>query len=154
MEEHGVVRTDEGQLRRIRIEAEDDCGNRSSLEFTVRGRSESFRAEADTAAVAIYPDRTSLVQVGREARASIPEGALYEPIFVNPNAGRPRRPIRASWCFRPPTASSTPTPRCGIPQQSPSVPACRDRCNCRPCWPCATAKAGCPASEVPMRTAP
>lgn len=84
MEEHGVVRTDEGQLRRIRIEAEDDCGNRSALEFTVRGRSESFRAEADTAAVAIYPDRTSLVQVGREARASIPEGALYEPIFVNP----------------------------------------------------------------------
>ena len=84
MEERGVVRTDEGQLRRIRIEAEDDCGNRSSLEFTVRGRSESFRAEADTAAVAIYPDRTSLVQVGREARASIPEGALYEPIFVKP----------------------------------------------------------------------
>lgn len=84
MEEHGVVRTDEGQLRRIRIEAEDDCGNRSALEFTVRGRSESFRAEADTAAVAIYPDRTSLVQVGREARAIIPEGALYEPIFVNP----------------------------------------------------------------------
>ena len=70
--------------RRIRIEAEDDCGNRSALEFTVRGRSESFRAEADTAAVALYPDRTSLVQVGREARASIPEGALYEPIFVKP----------------------------------------------------------------------
>ena len=84
MEEHGVIRTDEGQLRRIRIEAEDDCGNRSALEFTVRGRSESFRAEADTAAVAIYPDRTSLVQVGREARASIPKRALYEPIFVKP----------------------------------------------------------------------
>ena len=71
-------------MRRIRIEAEDDCGNRSALEFTVRGRSESFRAEADTAAVALYPDRTSLVQVGREARTSIPEGALYEPIFVKP----------------------------------------------------------------------
>lgn len=84
MEERGVVRTAEGQLRRIRIEAEDDCGNRSALEFTVRGRSESFRAEADTAAVALYPDRTSLVQVGREARTSIPEGALYEPIFVKP----------------------------------------------------------------------
>jgi len=48
------------------------------------GRGEGSGAEADTAAVAIYPDRTSLVQVGREARASIPEGALYEPIFVNP----------------------------------------------------------------------
>ena len=84
MEERGIVRTEAGQTRRIRIEAWDDCGNRSALEFTVRGRSESFRAEADTAAVALYPDRTSLVQVGREARTSIPEGALYEPIFVKP----------------------------------------------------------------------
>ena len=84
MEEHGLVRTTEGQQRRIRIEAEDDCGNRSALEFTIRGRSESFRAEPDTAAVAVYPDRTSLVQVGREARISIPEGALYEPVFAKP----------------------------------------------------------------------
>ena len=84
MEERGLVRTAEGQQRRIRIEAEDDCGNRSSLEFTIRGRSESFRAEPDTAAVAVYPDRTSLVQVGREARISIPEGALYEPVFAKP----------------------------------------------------------------------
>lgn len=84
MEERGLVRTTEGQQRRIRIEAEDDCGNRSSLEFTIRGRTESFRAEPDTAAVAVYPDRTSLVQVGREARISIPEGALYEPVFAKP----------------------------------------------------------------------
>ncbi len=84
MEERGLVRTAEGQQRRIRIEAEDDCGNRSSLEFTIRGRTESFRAEPDTAAVAVYPDRTSLLQVGREARISIPEGALYEPVFAKP----------------------------------------------------------------------
>ena len=84
MEERGLVRTAEGQQRRIRIEAEDDCSNRSELEFTIRGRSESFRAEPDTAAVAVYPDRTSLLQVGREARISIPEGALYEPVFAKP----------------------------------------------------------------------
>ena len=84
MEERGLVRTTEGQQRRIRIEAEDDCGNRSALEFTIRGRSESFRAEPDTAAVAVYPDGTSLLQVGREARISIPEGALYEPVFAKP----------------------------------------------------------------------
>ena len=84
MEERGLVRTTEGQQRRIRIEAEDDCGNRSALEFTIRGRTESFRAEPDTAAVAVYPDRTSLLQVGREARAGIPEGALYEPVFAKP----------------------------------------------------------------------
>lgn len=64
MEEHGVVRTDEGQLRRIRIEAEDDCGNRSALEFTVRGRSESFRAEADTGSRRHLP-RPDLARAGR-----------------------------------------------------------------------------------------
>ena len=84
MEERGLVRTAAGEQRRIRIEAEDDCGNRSSLEFTVCGRTESFRAEADTAAVAVAPDRASLLLVGSEARIHIPEGALYEPVFAHP----------------------------------------------------------------------
>ena len=84
MEERGLVRTAAGEQRRIRIEAEDDCGNRSSLEFTVRGRTESFRAEADTAAIAVDPGRASLLLVGSEARIHIPEGALYEPVFAHP----------------------------------------------------------------------
>lgn len=44
MEERGIVRTEAGQTRRIRIEAWDDCGNRSQLEFDILGRTESFRA--------------------------------------------------------------------------------------------------------------
>ena len=38
MRERGLVRTAEGEKRRIRIEAEDDCGNRSQLEFDILGR--------------------------------------------------------------------------------------------------------------------
>lgn len=41
MAERGLIRTAEGQVRRIRIEAEDDCGNVSTLEFAVRGRAGS-----------------------------------------------------------------------------------------------------------------
>lgn len=65
MAERGLIRTAEGQVRRIRIEAEDDCGNVSTLEFTVRGRAGEFRAEADTMAVALRPDRASVLRIGR-----------------------------------------------------------------------------------------
>lgn len=66
---------------RIRIEAWDDCGNRSQLEFDILGRTESFRAEADSAATALTPERTGIVRLGREVTARIPAGALYEPVF-------------------------------------------------------------------------
>ena len=46
MEERGIIRTEAGQTRRIRIEAWDDCGNRSQLEFDILGRTESFRAKS------------------------------------------------------------------------------------------------------------
>lgn len=87
MEERGLVRTDEGQVRRIRIEAEDDCGNCSLLEFSVRGRAGEFRAEADTTAVVVYPDRASTLHIAGEAKVSIPAGTIYEPIFVRPGLG-------------------------------------------------------------------
>ena len=87
MEERGLLRTAEGQVRRIRIEAEDDCGNRSSLEFTVCGRAGEFRPEAGTAAVTLWPDRAATLRVGREAEVRVPAGAVYEPIFVRPGHG-------------------------------------------------------------------
>ena len=76
MAERGLIRTAEGQVRRIRIEAEDDCGNVSTLEFAVRGRAGEFRAEADTTAVTLRPDRTSVLRVGREAEVRITEGTI------------------------------------------------------------------------------
>ena len=87
MEERGLVRTAEGEVRRIRIEAEDDCGNCSTLEFSVRGRAGEFRAEADTTAVTVWPGRASTVRISGEAEVRIPAGAIYEPIFVRPGLG-------------------------------------------------------------------
>ena len=84
MEERGVVRTAAGDRRRIRIEIEDDSGNRSSLEFPIEGRSESFRAEADTSATAVFPGRNSVVRADRDAEIRIQQGSLYEPLFVRP----------------------------------------------------------------------
>lgn len=82
--ERGVVRTEPGQRRRFRIEAEDDCGNRSSLEFTIVGRETAFRAEADSAAVAVFPGRNSVLRIDDEAEIRIQKGSLYEPLFVRP----------------------------------------------------------------------
>lgn len=92
MEERGLLRTAEGQTRRIRIEAEDDCGNCSSMEFAVRGRAGEFRAEADTAAVTVWPDRASTVRIGRELEARIPRAAVYEPLRIRPRRSEAPQP--------------------------------------------------------------
>ena len=153
MAERGLIRTAEGQVRRIRIEAEDDCGNVSTLEFAVRGRAGEFRAEADTTAVTLRPDRTSVLRVGHEAEVRIPEGTIYSRSSSVPDSERPRRRIRASSCSRPPTVSSTPRRPFSAPWRSRSAPACRARCNCTPSWPYARAEARWPASEAHMPTA-
>lgn len=84
MRDRGLVRTLAGQTRQIRIEAEDDCGNRSSLEFDIRGSEATFHAQADSAATRLHPGRTATVRIGDELRAYIPAGALYEPLFCTP----------------------------------------------------------------------
>lgn len=86
MEDRGVLRTAAGEKRRIRIEVEDDSGNRSSLEFTVCGRSDrpappAFAPESRI----LRRDRTSTAAVGSEAGAHIPAGALYEDCAVRPD---------------------------------------------------------------------
>ena len=84
MEERGVIRTAAGDRHRIRIEAEDDCGNSSSLEFSIEGRGEEFHATADSAAVALFPGRNSVVRADSEAEIRIQQGSLYEPLFLHP----------------------------------------------------------------------
>ena len=84
MEERGLVRTAAGDRHRIRIEAEDDCGNRSSLEFSIEGRGEAFHTEADSAAVTLFPGRNSVVRADSEAEIRIQQGSLYEPLFLHP----------------------------------------------------------------------
>ncbi len=84
MVERGLVRTAAGESHRIRIEVEDDCGNRSSLEFPIVGRREEFRGKPDSSGVAVFPGRNSLIRVGREAEIRIQKKSLYEPLFVHP----------------------------------------------------------------------
>lgn len=96
MVDRGVVRTEPGERRRLRIEVEDDCGNRSSVEIDLVGRTGSFRArrkapDADSTARPqhlLHPDRPATLGIGREATCRIPAGALYEPLFCRP-AQRP-----------------------------------------------------------------
>lgn len=83
MTDRGVIRTEAGHTRRIRIEAEDDSGNCSQIEFSIRGRRETFRAVADTTAVVLRHDRAGSVRIGQEMTAYIPAGALYEPLYCS-----------------------------------------------------------------------
>lgn len=84
LRERGLVRAAAGERHRIRIEAEDDCGNISALEFEIEGRDGEFRAEADPQGPALRPDRTATMRIGNSARMTVPEGALYEPIHARP----------------------------------------------------------------------
>lgn len=85
LQEQGIVRTEAGQTRTIRIEAEDDRGNCSTLTFTVCGAPEEFHAQADTQALILRPDRNNPVAFGRLLTARIPAGALYEACFYHPD---------------------------------------------------------------------
>lgn len=138
-EERGIVRTAPGEVRRVHIEAEDDCGNRSALEFDIRGRADTFRAKADPAATALRPERTSTLRIGRTAHVTIPAGALYEPLFVRPE-------IRTAPEAPEGVVVLSPAYRfldcCGWPRPRRSAPTSRGRCNCARCWRSATATDG------------
>lgn len=84
LRERGLIRTERDEVRHIRIEAEDDCGNLSQLEFDIRGRASSFRAEADTTALVVSPDRPAVLRIGAAFTARIPAGALYETQYCRP----------------------------------------------------------------------
>lgn len=84
MTERGIVRTLPGRTRRIRIEAEDDSGNRSHIEFDIRGRDTAFRAEIDTLAQVVRPDAAATLRAGDRMSARIPAGALHEAAACRP----------------------------------------------------------------------
>ena len=102
MKERGLIRTAEGETREIRIEVEDDSGNRSELRFSVRGRPDGLRADTHPAenpdpergkrvpavgdkhtGTVLRPERSATVRLD-DLTARIPAGALYEPIFCRP----------------------------------------------------------------------
>ncbi|MFR6633811.1 MAG: hypothetical protein ACLUQ6_00905 [Alistipes onderdonkii] len=112
MEERGIIRTEAGQTRRIRIEAWDDCGNRSQLEFDILGRTESFRAKADSAATVLTPGGRASSASGAKSRHASPPERSTNRFSAALNAAPPRRPIRRSSSSRPATASSRSPRRC------------------------------------------
>lgn len=76
----GAVGAAEGERRSLRIEAEDDCGNVSHLDFEVVGRA-PWHAVRDTLAVRCDRSRTHVLTCPG-ARAVLPAGALYESAFL------------------------------------------------------------------------
>ena len=66
----------------MRITAEDDCGNRSVLAFTVEGKADerSFRAPACDSLPVVRHDR-DFHREGDGVRIEIPAGTLYESCF-------------------------------------------------------------------------
>lgn len=85
LREQGIVRTEAGQKRTVRIEAEDDRGNRSTLTFDLCGNPDEFHAQPDSTALILRPDRNNPVALGRLLTATIPTGVLYEACYCRPD---------------------------------------------------------------------
>ncbi len=78
----GAISLAAGERRALRIEVEDDCGNRSSLAIPLLGKEEEqcFRASADTLRQVV--DRRQNFHHEEEGlQVMIPHGSLYESLF-------------------------------------------------------------------------
>lgn len=80
--ERGIVRAAAGETRRVRIEAADDCGNASVLEFDAVGKGEDrlFAAPSVDSLPVLDCSRANSVECG-DIALSVPAGALYESAF-------------------------------------------------------------------------
>lgn len=95
LKNQALLTPSEGQSQQIRIEAEDDSGNRSILEFrTIRQPAQrDFRAVCDSTAL-IVDNRRPFSHTAGEASVHIPAGVFYEPLFSVSRAARPNSPPR------------------------------------------------------------
>lgn len=96
----GILNAAAGQRRSLRIVAEDDCGNRSTLAFETVGKPDErcFRATRS--------DSVRIIRHDRDFRASrdgvtlfIPRGTLYESRFHIQGPYSGKRPDRAKLLF-------------------------------------------------------
>ncbi len=91
--DRGAVDAAAGERRELRIEAQDDCGNRSQLAFTIEGIADEARFRAPQ-----EPDaRTVDCRSGFRAEidsltVEIPAGALYSPLFFRGGRSELRLP--------------------------------------------------------------
>lgn len=89
----GIVAAAPGERREVLFEVEDDCGNRSRLQFTVEGTADGrdFRARPDTTALPIRRDRTFRYE-NDGLCVTIPKGTLYESLYGR--FGRSHTPLK------------------------------------------------------------
>jgi len=82
MKNRALLTTPAGRRQEVRITAEDDCGNRSVLAFTVEGKADerSFHAPACDSLPVVRHDR-DFHREGDGVRIEIPAGTLYESCF-------------------------------------------------------------------------
>lgn len=109
LKNQALLTPSEGQSQQIRIEAEDDSGNRSILEFrTIRQPAQrDFRAVCDSTAL-IVDNRRPFSHTAGEASVHIPAGVFYEPLFFS-QSSRP-----AQFAAAPSSPSSLPSIRSSI----------------------------------------
>lgn len=114
LKNQALLTPSEGQSQQIRIEAEDDSGNRSILEFrTIRQPAQrDFRAVCDSTAL-IVDNRRPFSHTAGEASVHIPAGVFYEPLFFS-QSSRPANspPRRRSPSSLPSIRSSITTRLC------------------------------------------
>lgn len=93
LKNQALLTPSEGQSQQIRIEAEDDSGNRSILEFrTIRQPAQrDFRAVCDSTAL-IVDNRRPFSHTAGEASVHIPAGVFYEPLFFSQSSRPPNSP--------------------------------------------------------------
>ncbi|MDE6778681.1 MAG: M23 family metallopeptidase [Alistipes sp.] len=79
----GAISLADGETAQVRIEAEDDCGNLSQLEFTIRGKADGdcFRAPAEAACGETIDRRRDFSHADSLLTIEIPAGTLYESAF-------------------------------------------------------------------------
>ena len=112
LKNQALLTPSEGQSQQIRIEAEDDSGNRSILEFrTIRQPAQrDFRAVCDSTAL-IVDNRRPFSHTAGEASVHIPAGVFYEPLFFS-QSSRPAQFAAASPSSLPSIRSSITTRLC------------------------------------------
>ncbi|MBR4051487.1 MAG: M23 family metallopeptidase [Alistipes sp.] len=86
--ERGLVRTLPTEQRAMRLTTTDDCGNRSTLEFRIEGRSELFLAEEPSEEMElIRMKQPKRFRIGSEFSIDLPAEALYESCYAKAEPG-------------------------------------------------------------------
>lgn len=88
LEERGLIRTQVGEQRTIRLTCEDDCGNRSTLQFIIEGREGQFTAEQpDPSLELIAMRKAKTFRSDKDFTFHLPAEALYESTYAHIEAG-------------------------------------------------------------------